>query len=260
MNLETSTVSSSWKFAVEISAPWNQRQLYATNYDNNSGNGYSWAGLTGGLALSPKSPNLTITVNASNAVANKFGWVGVEEVSLSNGNENYVSWVTGAGLNESGVGSVFLAASKRYRITAYPGQGRSGARTTCIVTTDVSEVVSEVTGKCDAGTFTTGAVTIALDGGNVVGTVTRAVGGAPVVGAIVYANNPNAVDESTAVITSTNADGRYGLQLDPTKTWDIKIFPVGTDKAALGIGSATGITPPSSGSTALSRNFSIAAA
>jgi hypothetical protein len=53
-------------------------------------------------------------------------------------------------------------------------------------------------------------VTIALDGGNVVGlvtTTTRDSGGNPVVtalaGAIVYANNPNAVDESTAVITST---------------------------------------------------------
>jgi hypothetical protein len=260
MNLETSTVSSSWKFAVEINAPWNQRQLYAANYDNNSGNGYSWATLTSGLVLSPKSPNLTITVNASNAVANKFGWIGVEEVTLSNGEENYVNWVGGYGLNESGISSVFLAASKRYRITSYPGQGRSGARTVCIVTTNVSEVVSEVAGKCDAGTFSSGAVTIALDGGNVVGLVTKASTGAPLVGAIVYANNPNAVDESTAVITSTGTDGRYGLQLDPTKTWNIKIFPVGTDKASLSTGSATGITPPSSGSTALTRNFPIAAA
>lgn len=255
MNLETSTVPSSWRFAVEINAPWNQRQLYAANLDTNSGSGFTWAQLIGGLEKSPKSPNLTLTINAANAVANKFGWIGIEEVNSS---DVYQTWVGGYGLNENGISSIFLAASKRYRITSYPGPGRSGARTTCIVTTNVSEVVSAVTNKCDAGTFTSGAVTIALDGGNVVGTVTRASDGSVVVGAIVYANNPNAVDESTAVITSTGTDGRYGLQLDPTKTWNIKIFPVGADKSSLSTGSLTGITPPSNGSS--TRNFSIAAA
>jgi hypothetical protein len=255
MNLETSTVSSSWKFAIEINAPWNQRQLYATNYDNNSGSGYTWAELIGGLALSPKSPNLTVTVNASNAVANKFGWIGIEEVNSS---DNYQAWVGGYGLNESGISSIFLAASKRYRIMSYPGQGRSGARTSCIVTTDSNAVVSEVSGKCDAGTFTTGAVTIALDGGNIVGMVKKASDNTPLVGAIVYANEVNAVNESTAVITSTGSDGRYGLMLDPTKTWNIKVFPVGTDKVTLGTGSRTNITPPSVGSS--TRDFLIAAA
>jgi hypothetical protein len=253
MNLETSTVPSSWKYAVEINAPWNQRQLYATNLDTNSGSGYSWAQLIGGLQKSPKLPNLTLTVNASNAVANKFGWIGVEEINSS---DVYQSWVGGYGLNESGISSVFLAASKRYRITSYPGPGRSGARTTCIVTTNSSEVVAAVTNKCDAGTFTTGAVTIALDGGNVVGLVTKSSDSSPLVGAIVYANNPNAVDESTAVITSTGADGRYGLQLDPTKTWNIKVFPTGAGSEALGIGTLIGVTPLSSGS--ITRNFSIA--
>ena len=255
MNLETSTVSSSWKFAVEINAPWNQRQLYAANYDNKAGSGYTWAEIIGGLALSPKSPNLTVTVNASNAVANKFGWIGIEEVNSS---DNYQAWVGGYGLNENGISSIFLAASKRYRIMSYPGQGRSGARTSCIVTTDSNAVVSEVSGKCDAGTFTSGAVTIALDGGNIVGMVKKASDNTPLVGAIVYANEVNAVDESTAVITSTGSDGRYGLMLDPTKTWNIKVFPVGTDKASLGTGSRTNITPPSMGS--LTRDFLIAAA
>ena len=255
MNLETSTVSSSWKFAVEINAPWNQRQLYAANYDNKAGSGYTWAEIIGGLALSPKSPNLTVTVNASNAVANKFGWIGIEEVNSS---DNYQAWVGGYGLNESGISSIFLAASKRYRIMSYPGQGRSGARTSCIVTTDSNAVVSEVSGKCDAGTFTSGAVTIALDGGNIVGMVKKASDNTPLVGAIVYANEVNAVDESTAVITSTGSDGRYGLMLDPTKTWNIKVFPVGTDKASLGTGSRTNITPPSMGSS--TRDFLIAAA
>jgi hypothetical protein len=255
MNLDTSTVSSSWRFAVEINAPWNQRQLYAANYDNNSGSGFTWAALTGGLVKSPKSPNLTVTVNASNAVANKFGWIGIEEVNSS---DVFQAWVGGYGLNESGISSIFLAASKRYRITSYPGQGRSGAKTTCIVTTNNFETVTAVSNKCDAGTFSTRAVTIALDGGNIVGMVKKASDNTPLVGAIVYANNPNAVDESTAVITSTGADGRYGLMLDPTKTWNIKVFPVGTDKASLGTGSLSNITPPSVGSS--TRDFSIAAA
>ena len=252
MNLETSTVDSTWRFAVEINAPWDQRQLYATNLDTNSGSGYTWSELTGGLEKSPKSPNLTLTINASNAVANKFGWIGVEEVNSS---DAYQSWVGGYGLNESGITSVFLAASKRYRITSYPGPGRSGARTTCIVTTNGSEVVSAVSGKCNAGLFSSSAVTIALDGGNVVGLVKKSSDNSPLAGAIIYANIPNAVDESTAVITSTGTDGRYGLQLDPTKIWNIKVFPTGTGSEALGIGTETGVTPPSSDS--ITRNFSI---
>lgn len=257
MNLETSTVSSSWRFAVEINAPWNQRQLYATNYDNNSGTGFTWSELTNALVTSPKAPNLTLTINAANSVANKFGWIGVEEVNSS---DNTVAWVVGTGLNENGVASIFLAASKRYRITANPGQGKSGARTTCIVTTNVSEVVSAVAGKCDQGTFTSGAATVTLADGNIVGRVTKVVDGVtvPVIGAIIYANNPNATDESTAVITSTDTDGRYGLHLDTSKTWNIKVFPVGADKSALGTGSLTGVTPPSSGYT--TTNFTIAAA
>lgn len=254
MNLETSTVPSNWKFAVEVYAPWNQRQLYATNLDTNSDNGYDWSEITGNLVLSPKSPNLTVTVNASNAVANKFGWIGVEEVNSSN---VYVNWVGGYGLNENGVSSVFLAASKRFRITAYPGPGRSGARTVCIVSTNASADVSQVSGSCPSGTFTSGAVTISLDGGNVVGVV-RDSSGNVLVGAVVYAIDSNTLDESTAVITSTGADGRYGLQLDPTKTWNIKVFPTGAGAAQLGIGGETGVTPPQSGS--ITRDITVAGA
>jgi len=253
MNLETSTVPANWKFAIEINAPWNQRQSYATNFDNNSGNGFSWAEITNLPNKSPKTPNLTVTVNAANAIANKFGWIGVEEV---NGSNVTLSWVGGYGLNENGVSSVFLAASKRYRITAYPGPGKSGARTVCLVSTNASETVTAISGGCPSGTFTTGAVTVALDGGNVVGLVKRSTDSSPLVGAIVYANNPNAVDESTAVITSTGADGRYGLQLDPTKTWTIKIFPVASPGETLGTASQTGVTAPGSGS--ITKDFTIA--
>lgn len=251
MNLDTSTVPSGWKFAVEINAPWNQRQTYATNMDTNSGTGYSWSEITSLPNESPRTPNLTVTVNTSNAIANKFGWIGVEEVNSSN---VFQSWVGGYGLNENAVSSIFLASSKRYRITAYPGPGKAGARTVCIVSTNGSGSVSAVAGGCEAGVFTSGAVTISLDGGNVVGTVTA--NGSPLAGAIVYANNPNAVDESTAVITSTEANGRYGLQLDPTKTWNIKVFPTGAGSESLSTGSKTGINPPSSGSA--TQNFTIA--
>jgi len=257
MNLETSTVPSGWKFAIEINAPWNQRQNFATKMDNNGGNGYSWAEITNLPDVSPASPNLVVTVNSANAIANKFGWIGIEEVNESN---NPIKWVGGYGLNENGLSSIFLASSKKFRITAYPGPGKSGARTLCVVATAINGLVSEVSGACSAGNFSTGAVTIALDGGNVVGTVTRASDGSLLVGAIVYANIPTAVDESTAVITSTGADGRYGLQLDPNQTWDIKVFPSGSGISGLAVRSETGITPPQSGAQSRTLNFSIAAA
>ena len=252
MNLDTSTVAADWKFAVEIYAPWNQRQSFATNLDTNGGNGYSWAQITNLPNMSPATPNLLVTVNTANAIANKYGWIGVEEV---NGSNQTQSWLGGYGLNENGISSVYLPASKRFRITAYPGSGKSGARTACIVSTNGSAVVSEVSGSCPSGTFASAAVLIALDGGNVVGLVTDSAGLA-LVGAVVYANESTAVDESTAVITATGADGRYGLQLDPLKTWNIKIFPTGVGATGLGIGSRTGVVPPSSGS--ITRDFTIA--
>ena len=46
-----------------------------------------------------------------------------------------------------------------------------------------------------------------------------------VVGAIIYANVTGASTEDDAVTTSTNAAGVFGLNLDPSKTWTIKIFP-----------------------------------
>lgn len=246
INLDTSTVLSTWRFAVEINAPWNQRQMYATNYDNNSGTGFTWAQLINLPNKSPKAPNLKLTIQTSNSIANKYGGIGIEEVNSS---DVTINWVSGYGLNEEGKFGLFLAASKRYRITVSPGAGKSGASTSCIVTTDSSEVVSLVAGKCAVGaTLSSTVLSFKLAGGNVVGIVKRASGNQdPVAKAIVYANVPNAVDESTAVITSTDDDGMYGLQLDPTKTWNIKVFPTGTISSAIGIGSKTGVTPPSTG-------------
>jgi hypothetical protein len=252
MNLDTSTVQSGWKYLIEINAPWNQRETYATNLDTNSGNGYTWSEITSLSSKSPATPNLTITVNASDASANKFGWIGVEEVNGSNIPQR---WVGGYGLNESAITSVYFAASKRFKITAYPGPGKTGARTVCIVSTNASAVVSAVSGQCGSQTVIAGALTIALDGGNIVGVVKN--GTTPLVGAIVYANTSDAVDETTAIITSTGADGRYGLQLDPTKTWNIKVFPTGAGSENLSTGSKTGVVPPSTGSA--THDFTIAA-
>jgi hypothetical protein len=53
----------------------------------------------------------------------------------------------------------------------------------------------------------------------------------PVVGAVVYANlvvgGVMSTDSATAITTSTNATGGFGLQLDPAKQWRIKILALG---------------------------------
>jgi hypothetical protein len=46
-----------------------------------------------------------------------------------------------------------------------------------------------------------------------------------VANATVYANVTGASDEVYAVVTSTLDNGSFGLNLDPTKNWTIKILP-----------------------------------
>jgi len=223
-NIDTSTVGAGATYVVEVNAPWNKRAEFATKEYTNSGAGLAWAAVNN-QTFSPATPNLKITVKSPDETeVSKYGNVSIQEV---NGSNQYVSWVGGYGLDDKGVVSVNLAGSKRYMITANPGAGRPGVQTSCIVTTNASSpaVVSLVSGSCATGTLTSSALSLALNGGNVVGTITGPTGAA-VVGAVVYANVTGATDETFTVITSTSASGRYGLQLDPAKSWTIKVFPI----------------------------------
>ena len=250
-NIDTATViAAGATYVLEINSPWNKRSLYSSKEHTNAGDGYAWAGIhdqSFGLA----TPNLKITIFAPNGVdRSKFGWIGVQEVNNSG---DYVNWVGGYGLDDSAATSIYLTASKRYRIFANPGPGRPGTQTDCIVDTNSSAVVSLVSGGCATGTFSgSDTVRISLNGGNVVGRVTRASDGSNVSGAIIFANYVGAPDESTAVISCTSDEGLYGLELDKTKTWNIKIIPVAKEgQVDLASQTVSNVIPQPSGTKTL---------
>lgn len=258
MNIETETAFTNGynKLVLEVQPPWNQRSVLAANLYTNSGAGYSYESLTAVADFSPATPNLKLIVRDSNNYINRYGWVAVEEI---NSNGDRIKWVGGYGLNEYGEGAVFLAASKRYLITSYPGPGRGGASTQCRVTTNSATppVVSTDSANCGSRTVSNGTLTIRLNGGNVVGTVTRA-DGSPVVGAAVYANIPGAATEASAVITVTDETGHYDLQLTANQSWNLKVFPIPSATDNLEIKAyPTAITAPSS--SAITADFTLAA-
>jgi hypothetical protein len=250
-NIDTATVIAlGATYVLEVNSPWNKRALFSSKEHTNAGAGYAWAGVhdqSFGLA----TPNLKITIFAPNGVdRSKFGWIGIQEVNNSG---DYLNWVGGYGLDDSAATSINLAASKRYRIFANPGPGRPGTQTDCIVQTNGSAVVSLVSGECATGTFSgSDTVRISLNGGNVVGRVTRASDGSNVSGAIIFANYVGAPDESTAVISCTSDEGLYGLELDKTKTWNIKIIPVAKEgQRDLASQTVTNVIPLPSGAKTL---------
>lgn len=260
MNLETATAFSSGfnKLVLEVQAPWNQRTTFATNLYTNGGIGYTYESLTVISDFSPATPNLKLIIKDSNNYINRYGWMAVEEVNEAG---NSIKWIAGYGLNEYGEGSVFLAAGKRYKITSYPGPGRGGASTSCIVATDsgTPPVVTADSAGCGARVVTNDEITIRLNGGNVVGTVVRA-DGTPVVGAAVYANIPGAATEASAVITVTDETGHYDLQLTANQQWNLKVFPIPSATDNLAIKDyPTAITAPSNGAQAITANFTLAA-
>jgi hypothetical protein len=98
----------------------------------------------------------------------------------------------------------------------------------CEVATDSSNPIgfTLVSGKCAAGTLTGSSLVIILDQGNVTGTVKDSAN-AVVVGAIVAA----IATDATTLTTTTNEAGRFGLDLDLTKSWTITVIPSGTTLA-----------------------------
>ena len=228
--LDTSTATADTRWGVTINPPWDKRldysvKEYGTYQEYGDWNhGLTWESLTT-TSYSPATPNFTISVNRpSGSIANRYGWVQLDELD-SNGNQ--VSWKNGTGLDYSGRSSLLLAAGKRYRLTAYPNGGE-GARTICEVSTNSSNPIgfTLVTGKCAAGVLTGSSLAITLDQGNVTGTVKDSAN-AVVVGAIVAA----VANDATTLTTTTNENGRFGLDLDLTKSWTITVIPSGSTLA-----------------------------
>ena len=224
------------KLAVEVNAPYDRRALYSSKTYDNAGAGYEQSAVNN-ASYRLAAPNATFTVKSPNGTnANKWGWIGIERCTDGEACTSS-SWAGGYGLDDQGRSSVILlpegGATTWFRVTSYPGGGRAGSRTTCLVSVTN---VGIATSTCSAGqvTSTPGAdvlkLTITLSSGNVSGVV-HAPDNSPVVGAVVYANlvigGVMSTDSATAITASTNANGGFGLQLDPSKQWRIKILPLG---------------------------------
>lgn len=226
--LETSTALATAKFKVRVIPPYEYRGNFVEKIWDNNGAGYSLAQLNN-LELSVGTPNLKLAVvSPSGLNPNRYGWYSLEVYDSTTATykwDNDGKWSNGGGLDYYGNGALNLSASKQYRLTAYPGGGRSGSATTCIILTDTSTVISLVSNQCIGGSIASGTLTLALARGNVVGTVLAPDGVTKIVGAIVYANVVGATNEDKAVTTCTLSDGTYGMTLDPSFQWDIRVFP-----------------------------------
>ena len=220
-NIDTSTVYDS--FTVEVNAPWDQRQTFSARTYGDNGSTLTFATLNNNSSLFKlASPNLVMKVFASDSTINKWGWVGIELVDGFNS-----SWIGGYGIDEKGGVALSLAPNTGgtyYRVTSNPAPGRAGARTICRVTNTAGTLTSADLPGC--GAITDGKQTVTLNAGNVTGKVTASAGGTAIAGAIVYANWNVGGSDATAVVTATDASGNYGLQLDNSKSWIIKVFPI----------------------------------
>lgn len=211
----TDTTTAGIKFKIEVNPPWNKKDTYSRVMYGDDGTGLAWSAVNESTRF-VGTPNATFIVKSQDGSTSPWAWVGVEEVNSSN---IPTRWVTGVGTDNSGTGVVTLVANKRYRISANPGNGNLGTRTECIVTTDGSAAITLVT--CPAGNMGgSNALTITLNNGNVVGTLKY--GTTLVSGAFVIATST----AGDIVPTTSGANGKFGLQLDPAKTWTIKIVPV----------------------------------
>jgi len=224
-NIETITATT--RFKVEVNPPWNQRVALTQKVWDNNGNGYTDAQLkAANLSFELGTPNTVVTVKLpGGTTGNTWGWIGIQEVNPAN--NNYVGWVGGFGLNDTGTASVTLAANKRYRIIANPANGKAGAQTNCLINTDGSIVISAVQGMCDAGSIqaNTNNLTITMVAGNVAGFVKY--NNAGIANATVYASLVGASNDADSVISATLTDGSFGFNLDFSngKQWVIKVFP-----------------------------------
>jgi hypothetical protein len=213
----TDTSTAGIKFKIEVNPPWNKKDIYSRVMYGDDGTGLAWSAVNDSTRF-VGTPNATFIIKSpGGSTTSPWAWVGVEEVNSS---DVPTRWVTGVGTDNAGTGAVTLGNNKRYRITANPSNGNLGARTECIVTTNGSAAITLVT--CSAGTLdvASNSLTIALNNGNVVGTVKY--GTSLVSGAFVIATST----AGDIVPTTTGENGRFGLQLDPAKTWSIKIVAV----------------------------------
>jgi NADH:ubiquinone oxidoreductase subunit len=247
------------RYAVQVNPAWNDT-THAQQTLTNNGAGYTYAQVNN-QKFALGSPNLTLTSLAkTGSTVNRGGWVCAEYYNDTLGYSR--QWISCVGLNQLGTTKMLLPdtvssnADKKYvRITFNSGDSSYGATTSCTVV--VSNGVVASSGLATTCTLGGSWITQRLSAGNVQGIVKRGDASA-VVGAIIKATvhgTTGDAKESSAIMTSTDINGFFGLQLDASKLWDIKIIPVhvsdSPDLASLNVqannGAATGsgIQPPS---------------
>jgi hypothetical protein len=264
-NIDTTIIDTTTaKFALQIHAPWNLKSEYVDKMFDNGGSGFSWNQIdvitNGGNVFALPSPNLRVAVKVTSAILNKWGWFMVES---SDSAGLVTGWISSAGLDEFGKSSVLIPSNGKFKLTAYPGPGKAGAATSCFINTDAGGAITSVE-TCTAGVQVTlgqlpteaaiKLLTLTLESGNVRGHLTKP-DNSPAVNVVVYANYD--LNDANAVITSTDENGNYGLQLDPNKTWSVKYIPLTPTDGTLKLAGVTisSVVPPLSGFINLDRQL-----
>ena len=223
--------STSTKYAVIVNPTWGSTSQAPKTWDN-AGSGYSQAELDQ-RAFKVGTPNIALISKDSLNNVNLGGWVQVE---YADADGNPRSWISGLGFDQSGSVRLNLpdtaatdtetSQTAQIRLTFNPGSGSAGVSTSIYVTV-LNGVVSLVSGSANRSNVAgVDVLSVKLLGGNVTGKVhTSDKVPVPVAGAIVRAKRFDSENKSDVIVTSTDSDGNFGMQLDPTKSWKITVLP-----------------------------------
>ncbi|MEY4743974.1 MAG: hypothetical protein RIR34_1313, partial [Actinomycetota bacterium] len=222
------TTNPNARFALQINAPYQQRQSYAPKtYEN-----LSWADLNNAdfnLVL----PNLKVSVKQVGG-NDASRWANIN-VFIKDSQGHY-NWTANYGTDDQGL-AVFNVpgngtGNEDVRLEINPGGGSVGVRTICDLQVSSSGVATQPSCLDGAAvTLVSNVNQIVLSAGNVSGHVYKGNGTTAVQGAIVYAfvDGDSSV---TPVQARTDADGSFGMQLDTSKSWKYKIFFVNAPDAS----------------------------
>jgi hypothetical protein len=220
-------------FTVEINPPWELRSTHArktiSGLTRAEMQARAWA-----FAL----PNLTLTIKEAPAPYEVSRWsnVWIEEVEQVGSDFRTRSWINGYGSDDSGVITMSLdtnAPDRLYRINVNPGSGSVGTRTSCIVSVDEEGTVTRFEDQCPTGGVISqdGQMELKLSAGNFTGSVKLGTSnGSNAAGAIVFAQAKSR-DSGSLVAgiteeTVVDSEGNYGLQLNESYDWVVKVFYV----------------------------------
>ena len=221
--------STATKYAVIVNPAWGSTTQAPKTWDND-GSGYTQTELDQGT-FKVGSPNIALISKDFANHLNLGGWVQVE---YADANGNPTSWISGLGFDQSGsvrlnlpdtaAGETATSRTAQIKLTFNPGSGSAGVSTSILVSV-LSGVVSVLSGTANSSTVAgIDTLSVKLLGGNVSGNV-RTSANAVLAGAIVRAKRTDSENKSDVVVTSTDTEGNFSMQLDQTKSWKITVLP-----------------------------------